>query len=95
VVVISQWAHDGETERGIVWARETFSPLTPYLAATRYVNYQEGDATEAAAVAYGPHLPRLRDLRTTWDPENVFHKNVNILPRSVQQAPRRSDPSAA
>ena len=81
VVIISQWAHADETERGIAWARETFSSLTPYLAPTRYVNYLEGDATEVAAVAYGPNLHRLRDLKTKWDPDNVFHKNVNILPR--------------
>ena len=81
IVIISQWAHASETERGIAWARETFSALTPYLAPTRYVNYLEGDAPEAAAVAYGPNLHRLRDLKTKWDPDNVFHKNVNILPR--------------
>ena len=81
VVIISQWTDANETEQGIAWARETFSSLTPYLAPTRYVNYLEGDAAEAAAIAYGPNLPRLRDLKTKWDPDNFFHKNVNILPR--------------
>ena len=81
VVIISQWIDANETERGIAWARETFSFLTPYLAPTRYVNYLEGDAAEPAAVAYGPNLERLRDLKTKWDPDNVFHKNVNIMPR--------------
>ena len=51
MVIISQWAHASETERGIAWAKETFSSLTPYFAPTRYVNYLESDATEAAAVA--------------------------------------------
>jgi hypothetical protein len=45
------------------------------------VNYLEGDAADAAAVAYGPNLPRLRDLKSKWDPDNFFHHNVNILPR--------------
>ena len=80
VVIISQWADARETERGIAWARETFSSLKPYLAPTRYVNYLEGDATDAAATVYGPNLRRLRDLKTKWDPENFFHRNVNILP---------------
>lgn len=61
--------------------RDTFSSLAPYLSAIRYVNYLERDAREAAAVAYGPNLPRLRDLKTKWDPDNVFHHNVNIPPR--------------
>ena len=81
MVIISQWTDASETEQGIAWARETFSSLTPFLAETRYLNYLEGDATEAAAVAYGPNLHRLRDLKTKWDPDNFFHKNVNVLPQ--------------
>jgi Berberine and berberine like len=71
-----------ETERGIAWARDTFSALTPYLAPTRYLNYLEDDAVDPAAVAYGPNLRRLRELKTKWDPDNFFRRNVNILPRS-------------
>jgi FAD/FMN-containing dehydrogenase len=81
VVIISQWAHAHETDRGIAWARDTFASLAPYLASIRYVNYLEPDAREAAAAAYGPNLPRLRDLKTKWDPDNVFRHNVNIPPR--------------
>jgi hypothetical protein len=81
VVIISQWTDASETQRNIAWARETFSSVTPYLAPTRYVNYLEGDATDAAAVAYGSNLSRLRDLKAKWDPDNFFHHNVNILPR--------------
>ena len=40
-MIISQWTSAGETERGIAWARDTFSALTPYLAPTRYLNYLE------------------------------------------------------
>jgi hypothetical protein len=80
VVIISQWVDANETERGIAWARETFSSLTPYLAPTRYVNYLESDATDAVPGVYGPNLGRLRDLKAKWDPDNFFHHNVNILP---------------
>jgi hypothetical protein len=69
-----------QTERGINWARETFASLTPYLAPTRYVNYLEDDAADPAMVAYGPNLPRLRAIKTKYDPENFFRQNVNILP---------------
>jgi FAD/FMN-containing dehydrogenase len=80
VVIASQWAGSDETQRGIAWARETFASLAPYLRATRYVNYLEDDASDAATVVYGPNLPRLREIKTKYDPENFFRHNVNILP---------------
>ena len=81
VVIASQWMDAADTDAGVRWARETFSSLQPYLAAVRYLNYLEYDAHDAAAVAYGPNLPRLRAIKSTYDPENVFHHNVNILPQ--------------
>jgi FAD/FMN-containing dehydrogenase len=81
VVIASQWSAAGDTERGIGWARDAFASLTPYFAPARYVNYLEDDAEEAGAVAYGPNLPRLRAIKTKYDPENFFRYNVNIRPR--------------
>jgi FAD/FMN-containing dehydrogenase len=81
VVIVSQWVSPSETERGIAWARETYAALTPYLASTRYVNYlAHDDAGDLAAVAYGPNYPKLRELKRKYDPDNVFHHNVNIRP---------------
>ena len=36
---------------------------------------------DPAAVAYGPNLGPLRELKTKWDPDNFFRQNVNILPQ--------------
>jgi FAD/FMN-containing dehydrogenase len=80
VIIASQWLRPEESERGFKWARDTFASLTPYLAPTRYVNYLEADASDAAAVAYGPNLARLREIKTKYDPGNFFRHNVNILP---------------
>ena len=81
VVIVSQWTDLHESERSIRWARETFASLTPFLAATRYLNYLEDDAPNAAAVAYGPNLQRLREIKAQYDPGNFFRHNVNILPK--------------
>jgi FAD/FMN-containing dehydrogenase len=81
VVIAAQWMRPQETEGGIAWAREVFASLAPYLSPTRYVNYLEHDAAEPATVAYGPNLQRLREIKTSYDPENFFRHNVNILPK--------------
>ena len=82
VVLISQWMDLTENDRHIAWCRDTYAKLAPYLGETRYVNYMDHDeAGDPAAIAYGPNYARLRDLKTKYDPENVFHINVNIRPR--------------
>jgi FAD/FMN-containing dehydrogenase len=80
VVIASQWQNQTDTAAGIKWARDTYASLTPFLAKTRYVNYLEDDAPDAAAVAYGPNLERLRAIKTKYDPQNFFKQNVNVLP---------------
>lgn len=80
VVIASQWLDPRETDLGVAWARETFASLTPYLAPMRYVNYLEEDATDPAAIAYGANLPRLREIKRKYDPENFFRQNVNVRP---------------
>jgi FAD/FMN-containing dehydrogenase len=47
------------------------------------VNYLEDDAVDPAAVAYGTNLARLREIKTKWDPRNVFRRNVNIPPSTT------------
>jgi hypothetical protein len=81
VVIVSQWTDVRESDRNIRWARETFASLTPFLAATRYLNYLEVEASNASEVAYGPNLQRLRAIKTQYDPDNFFRHNVNILPK--------------
>jgi hypothetical protein len=46
----------------------------------RYLNYLEEDAVDPAAVAYGPNLAKLRELKKKYDPDNFFRQNVNIVP---------------
>jgi FAD/FMN-containing dehydrogenase len=80
VVIASQWTSASHTRQGVAWARDTFSALTPHLAALRYLNYLEADAVDPALMAFGPNLPRLRALKAQYDPHNFFRQNVNILP---------------
>jgi hypothetical protein len=82
VVIASQWMDPADTGRGTKWCRDTYQALQPYFGTTRYVNYLAHDETDdpALAAAYGPNTARLRQLKSKFDPNNVFRTNVNIVP---------------
>ena len=51
------------------------------MARGRYVNYLgEEEGEDPVASAYGPNYERLRSLKNTYDPTNLFHMNQNITP---------------
>jgi hypothetical protein len=80
VVLIAQWTNPIDTDRCTAWARDSYAALTPFLAPTRYVNYLGADEGDGGAAAYGVDYSRLRSIKTKYDPENIFHSNVNIRP---------------
>jgi FAD/FMN-containing dehydrogenase len=81
VGIVSQWMDPGHNDSCIAWCRGTFGELKPFLAAARYVNYLDNDEVgDPVSAAYGTNYSRLQQLKTKYDPENVFHANVNIRP---------------
>jgi FAD/FMN-containing dehydrogenase len=80
-LVLSQWRDPAATAANIGWAREAYGRMQPFVAAGRYVNYLDHDeAGDPVAAAYGPNYPRLRELKTKYDPGNFFRMNQNVLP---------------
>jgi FAD/FMN-containing dehydrogenase len=78
---IAQWLDRAQTSQNIAWAQESYDALRPYFASSRYVNYLgEDESGEPLQAAYGPNYPRLRILKTKYDPANLFHLNQNIRP---------------
>jgi hypothetical protein len=82
LVILSQWKDGADDSRCVSWARESYAALQPFTGTNRYVNYLGDDETADAALAaaYGPNLDRLRKVKAKYDPDNVFHHNVNIRP---------------
>ena len=56
--------------------------MRPFLSGLRYVNYLGDDETgdDPIRAAYGPNYDRLVEVKTTYDPDNVFHLNQNVQP---------------
>jgi FAD/FMN-containing dehydrogenase len=82
VVLLSQWSEPKDNEKCIAWCKDTYAALQPFLGTTRYMNYLGHDEPDdIAKTVYGPNYARLQQLKAKYDPENVFHTNVNIRPR--------------
>jgi FAD/FMN-containing dehydrogenase len=80
-LIISQWAEPADTERGLRWARDTDAAMGRFYKSGRYANYQSDEGADVVAAAYGPNYARLRETKSKYDPDNVFHLNLNILPK--------------
>jgi len=76
-------ADDGDGASDTGWAREFFDAMQPYGTGGVYVNFLGNEGQDRVRAAYGPaKYERLARLKATWDPDNVFHMNQNILPAS-------------
>jgi FAD/FMN-containing dehydrogenase len=82
-VIASQWITATDDELCRRWTRQTYAALLPFVGHGRYVNYLDDDESgDPAAAAYGVNYPRLRAIKSKYDPDNVFHMNQNIRPLS-------------
>jgi FAD/FMN-containing dehydrogenase len=69
-------------ERDTAWARRFFAALGRFGEGV-YVNFLGGDEDpDRVREAYGDSVyKRLIEVKTAYDPDNVFHHNQNIRPR--------------
>ena len=61
------------------WGRAAIADVMPFASEGRYVN-DVMESGEARGVYGAAKYERLVALKRTWDPENVFRLNQNILP---------------
>lgn len=81
ILIIAQWREAQDSAANIAWARETFQRLGPHMRGAAYSNYLDDDETdERVKQGYGDNYPRLQKLKLQYDPQNLLHRNQNILP---------------
>jgi len=62
------------------WATEYWEAVHPHSAAGSYVNFMMDEGEDRVRASYGDNYERLRQVKSKYDPENVFHVNQNIEP---------------
>lgn len=78
--VHGRWETAAEDERCIAWAREFFARSQPFASSGAYINFLTQEETDRIAFAYGSTWNRLVELKSKYDPTNLFRMNQNIKP---------------
>ncbi|WP_254530389.1 FAD-binding oxidoreductase [Natrinema gelatinilyticum] len=77
--VHTRWEDPAMDDECMTWSREFFDAMAPYATGGVYVNFiseREGEET----LAYGENYDRLVEVKTKYDPENLFRMNQNVEP---------------
>ena len=60
-----------------------FDAMSPFFASGVYSNYLDDGEDARVRAAYGTAYDRLRTVKRTYDPTNVFRLNQNIDPTNA------------
>jgi hypothetical protein len=82
IMISKGWHEPGEDEQRIAAVRNAWKRIAP-LTDGFYVNAMADDEYARVAANYGPHYPRLQQIKRKYDPGNQFRLNANVLPASA------------
>ena len=80
LVIAGSWQKPADNEKNIRWVRDYYDALRPYSEEGGYINFMSGDDQDRAPSNYGANYQRLREVKTIYDPDNLFSLNQNIVP---------------
>jgi FAD/FMN-containing dehydrogenase len=80
-VIAGMWPDPADNERNTAWVKDYYAAIHPYSGTEGgYINFMADDDAGRVADNYGRSFDRLRAVKTTYDPGNLFHLNQNIPP---------------
>ena len=83
VNIAGSWEDEADDATNIDWARVAWQDMRPFSTGGTYINFlTEEEGADRIADAYGANGERLVEIKTKWDPENLFRMNKNIPPRA-------------
>lgn len=79
--VAGSWEQPADDRANIEWARSAWQDLKAFSTGGTYINFlTEDEGPERTEAALGSALQRLAEIKSRWDPDNVFRTNRNIRP---------------
>ncbi len=81
VNLASSWENREDDAVNIEWARAAWTDMKPFSTGGTYINFlTEDEGPERIEAALSSSYQRLVEIKTKWDPQNVFRINRNIMP---------------
>jgi hypothetical protein len=79
----ANWSDPKDAETEIAWTRGVIREAERFSNGMTYLNFsgqEDSKAPELVESAFGRNLSRLREIKKTYDPQNLFRLNNNIPP---------------
>ncbi len=80
VVIVGIDPDPANNDKTIGWAKDYWASLHPYSSGGAYVNFMMEEGDERIKATYGDNYKKLAEVKTKYDPQNLFRVNQNIRP---------------
>jgi len=79
-VIAGMWPEPAQNEANIKWVRDYYDATAPLSESGGYINFMAGDDQDRIKANYKGNYDRLVEVKSAYDPDNLFHLNQNIRP---------------
>ncbi|HWO30683.1 MAG TPA: BBE domain-containing protein, partial [Candidatus Acidoferrum sp.] len=74
----SVWTSPNDTPRHLSDMRSCYAAMRPFVSGAAYVNYCDLDLADWQTAYWGQNLTRLKQIKSSFDPDNVFHHAQSV-----------------
>jgi FAD/FMN-containing dehydrogenase len=76
----STWSDPKDTPQRLADMGDLYAAMRPYVSGAAYVNYCDLDLTDWQNAYWGPNLARLKQIKSAFDPDNIFRHAQSVPP---------------
>ncbi len=78
------WEGADRDEEHMSWGREVREVFAEWKTGATYLNFIGDEGADRVRAAFGADYDRLATVKASWDPDNVFRGNQNIVPAAAR-----------